>query len=116
MIAAPRLIRDTFAVRLCLGDQQVVPYFRCAFLLGMPWSRTPLPIGECFRGFPGSLFAAACRVPCPLAERAFPPCYGDSYLRAFRGSVILRAVGYNHGSNRASSARRDLHPQKLKVE
>ena len=34
--AAWRLIRAAFAVRLRLGDPQVVPCFRCTFLLDMP--------------------------------------------------------------------------------
>jgi hypothetical protein len=54
-----------------------------------------------FRGFTGSLFAAACRVArLPGgSDRALLPTNGSFYSRAFDGSVTLPAAGYNYGGN-----------------
>jgi hypothetical protein len=72
-----------------------------------PWARHsqnshhPFPMGGWFRGFTGSLLAAACRVACPPdgSDRAIRPANGDFYSRASSESVTLLAVGYNYGGN-----------------
>jgi hypothetical protein len=72
-----------------------------------PWARHsqnshhPFPMGGWFRGFTGSLLAAACRVACPPdgSDRAIRPANGDFYSRASGESVTLLAVGYNYGGN-----------------
>jgi hypothetical protein len=57
--------------------------------------------GTNFRGFTGSLFAAACRVARLLggSDRVFIPAVRDFYSRAFVESVALLAAGYNYGGN-----------------
>jgi hypothetical protein len=64
-------------------------------------SHHPLQMGECFRGFTGSLFAVACRVARPPggSDREFHPANGDFYARAFDALVTLHVVGYNYGGN-----------------
>jgi len=69
----------------------------------------PLQMGQCFRGFPGSLcasaFVTACRFARPLggSDRAILPACKDFYFRAFDGSVSLPAAGYDYGGNWAIS-------------
>jgi hypothetical protein len=62
-------------------------------------SHHPFPMGEWFRGYPGSLLATACRVACPPdgSDREFRPANGDFYSRASDESVTLLVVGYNYG-------------------
>jgi hypothetical protein len=64
-------------------------------------SHHPFPMGGWFRGFTGSLLAAACRVACPPdgSDWAFRPANGDFYSRASGESVTLLVVGYNYGGN-----------------
>ena len=58
-------------------------------------------MGGWFRGYTGSLFAAAYRVACPPdgSDQAFRPADGDFYSRASGESVALLVVGYNYGGN-----------------
>ena len=64
-------------------------------------SHHPFLMGGWFRGFTGSLLAAAYRVACPPdgSDRGFCPANGDFYSRASGESVTLLAVGYNYGGN-----------------
>ena len=64
-------------------------------------SHHPFPMGGWFRGYTGSLLAAACRVACPPdgSDQAFRLADGDFYSRASGESVTLLAVGYNYGGN-----------------
>ena len=52
--AVLRLIRDTFAVRVRLGDPRVVPSFHCPFLPDMPPSMSPGRSESCFFQFTDS--------------------------------------------------------------
>jgi hypothetical protein len=57
--------------------------------------------GTNFRGFTGSLCAAACRVACPVggSDRVFTPAVKGFYSWAFVESVTLLAAGYNYGGD-----------------
>jgi len=60
----------------------------------------PLPMGRDLRGFTSSLALRPVELLASLADLTgsyFLPANGDSYSRAFRGSVTLPVVGYNCG-------------------
>ena len=69
------------------------------------WPHHPFLMGLRFRGFTGSLFAAACQVVSLLdgSDRGFPPGRRDIYTRASDGSVTLSAAEYGYGGLWASS-------------
>jgi hypothetical protein len=89
-----RFIRDAFAVLVRLGDQRLVPCFRCSFLIDLPPSTTPGSPSAAFAQF----FANGTSLRRNITDSTLPftpssASDGKSF-RGFHGSLFATACRF----------------------